>query len=217
MAGSVSCKFKERGSGCSDDRQYGHFKVSTPSVGYKRQCKREIKDKINQFGQQLEAHALRKLYACLRLSCEHAMCGPHGTRSDRKSRFESRTLCSEVAKARHRSVGGSDRNCCRFVLANLEKIPKMSSILNSEHGAGIKPQLNGNGDVLKANGNVDLSHDEDAFQHLPNRQQEILLLHGPRQKYCLETTGEIPELRSEREILVQVSEQARYCGKHTYR
>lgn len=112
----------------------------------------------------------------------------------------------------------SNRKCCRCVLANLETTAKMPSILNSEHGAsGIKPQLNGNGDVLKANGNVDTSHDDNAFQHLPKPQQDILLLHGPRQKYCLETTGEIPELRSEREILVQVSEQARYCGNHTHR
>ncbi|KAL9044844.1 MAG: hypothetical protein Q9214_002046, partial [Letrouitia sp. 1 TL-2023] len=48
------------------------------------------------------------------------------------------------------------------------------------------------------------AYDEDAFQHLPKLQQEILLLHGPRQKYSLETNGQIPELRSDREILIQV-------------
>ncbi|KAL9612088.1 MAG: hypothetical protein Q9167_003310 [Letrouitia subvulpina] len=46
--------------------------------------------------------------------------------------------------------------------------------------------------------------DEDGFQHLPKLQQDILLLHGPRQKYSLEINGQIPELRLDREILIQV-------------
>ncbi|KAL8768038.1 MAG: hypothetical protein Q9194_005814 [Teloschistes cf. exilis] len=50
----------------------------------------------------------------------------------------------------------------------------------------------------------DTFHDDDAFHHLPKPQQNILLLHGPRQKYSLHTTGQIPELRAPREILVQV-------------
>ena len=43
------------------------------------------------------------------------------------------------------------------------------------------------------------------FQHLPKIQQNVLLLHGPRQKYTLDRNGHIPELRSNREILVQVN------------
>ncbi|KAL9581517.1 MAG: hypothetical protein Q9203_005860 [Teloschistes exilis] len=34
----------------------------------------------------------------------------------------------------------------------------------------------------------DTFHDDDAFHHLPKPQQNILLLHGPRQKYSLHTT-----------------------------
>ena len=48
--------------------------------------------------------------------------------------------------------------------------------------------------------------DEDVFQHLPKPQQDVLLLHGPRQKYALEKNAQIPELRSDREILIQVRE-----------
>ena len=64
------------------------------------------------------------------------------------------------------------------------------------------PLTNGHSTISKTNGHV--AKDEDVFQHLPKPQQEVLLLHGPRQKYTLETNGEIPELRQEREILIQV-------------
>lgn len=78
----------------------------------------------------------------------------------------------------------------------------MPSVLRQENG-NAKGQTNGDVNAPKVNGyaNGDLN---DAFQHLPKPQQDILLLHGPRQKYCLEKAGEIPELRSDREILVQV-------------
>ncbi|KAL9067672.1 MAG: hypothetical protein Q9161_006754 [Pseudevernia consocians] len=78
----------------------------------------------------------------------------------------------------------------------------MPSILREENG-NAKPQMNGDGNASKTNSNLNGDHD-DAFQHLPKPQQDILQLHGPRQKYCLEKAGEIPELRSDREILVQV-------------
>ena len=45
---------------------------------------------------------------------------------------------------------------------------------------------------------------DDRFHRLPKPQQEILLLHGPRQRYRLEKARDIPELRSDQEILVQV-------------
>ena len=83
----------------------------------------------------------------------------------------------------------------------------MPSILREEND-NANPQ-NGNGNVIKTNGYLNESH-EDVFQHLPKPQQEILRLHGPRQKYCLDKKGEIPELRSEREILVQVKRKCRF-------
>ena len=61
-----------------------------------------------------------------------------------------------------------------------------------------------NGLYIQTNGHTDAYRDEDVFQHLPKLQQDVLLLHGPRQKYALQKNGQIPELRSEREILVQV-------------
>lgn len=43
------------------------------------------------------------------------------------------------------------------------------------------------------------------FQRLPKPQQDILLIHGPGQRYRLDNAGDIPDLKSDREILVQVS------------
>ncbi|KAL8663531.1 MAG: hypothetical protein Q9168_008082 [Polycauliona sp. 1 TL-2023] len=59
-----------------------------------------------------------------------------------------------------------------------------------------------NGDAATTNGipadtnGTHNSHGDDAFQHLPKPQQDILVLHGPGQKYSLQTTGQIPELRA---------------------
>ena len=83
----------------------------------------------------------------------------------------------------------------------------MPSTLREEDG-NAKPQTNGEGHAPKINGHFNGNND-DVFQTLPKPQQEILQLHGPRQKYCLEKAGEIPELRSEREILVQVRREPR--------
>lgn len=47
------------------------------------------------------------------------------------------------------------------------------------------------------------THHEDEFLRLEKPQQDLLLLHGPRQKYTLERAKEIPELRGDDEILVQ--------------
>lgn len=52
------------------------------------------------------------------------------------------------------------------------------------------------------NGNHSGSDHE--FLKLSKPQQDVLLLHGPRQRYTLEKTHAIPELHSDREILVQV-------------
>ena len=67
-----------------------------------------------------------------------------------------------------------------------------------------------NGHAPLTNGHV-AKHDKEnlngeTFQHLPAVQQEVLLLHGPRQRYTLETSGQLPEVRGEREILVQVNQ-----------
>lgn len=75
-----------------------------------------------------------------------------------------------------------------------------------------KPQTNGDDNASKTNGHLNEDRDN-AFQHLPKPQQDILQLHGPRQKYCLDKAGEIPELRSEREILVQVRRMSRVRGQ----
>ena len=82
----------------------------------------------------------------------------------------------------------------------------MPSALHQESIA--KPQMNGDENASKTNGHLDGDH-ENTFQHLPKPQQDILQVHGPRQKYCLDKAGEIPELRSEREILVQVRRMSR--------
>lgn len=54
------------------------------------------------------------------------------------------------------------------------------------------------------NGLSQLNHKPDEFIKLDRPQQDVLLLHGPRQKYSLEKARDIPELRSDREILIQV-------------
>ena len=73
------------------------------------------------------------------------------------------------------------------------------------HESIAKLQTNGVDNASKTNGHLD-GEDENTFQHLSKPQQEILQLHGPRQRYRLDKAGDIPELRSEREILVQVEQ-----------
>lgn len=62
----------------------------------------------------------------------------------------------------------------------------------------VKPSLNG-----LANGQTNGISNEDEFLRLDKPQQDLLLLHGPRQKYTLERAKDIPELRGDDEILVQ--------------
>lgn len=61
-----------------------------------------------------------------------------------------------------------------------------------------KPSLNG-----LLNGKTNGTSNEDEFLRLDEPQQDLLLLHGPRQKYTLERAKDIPELRRDDEILVQ--------------
>jgi NADPH:quinone reductase-like Zn-dependent oxidoreductase len=58
-------------------------------------------------------------------------------------------------------------------------------------------------DLINGNTTNTSTHHEDEFLRLEKPQQDLLLLHGPRQKYTLERAHEIPELRGDDEILVQ--------------
>jgi hypothetical protein len=58
-------------------------------------------------------------------------------------------------------------------------------------------------DLINGNSTNTQTHHEDEFLRLEKPQQDLLLLHGPRQKYTLERAHEIPELRGDDEILVQ--------------
>lgn len=44
----------------------------------------------------------------------------------------------------------------------------------------------------------------DTIQRVPGLQQEVLLLHGPGQRYRLERSQDIPVLKSDQEILIKV-------------
>lgn len=43
-----------------------------------------------------------------------------------------------------------------------------------------------------------------SFPGLSNPRQDILLLHGPGQRYSIEKSSDIPELKSDEEVLIQV-------------
>ena len=71
--------------------------------------------------------------------------------------------------------------------------------------------VNGNGNNLPIRDSrhfqqesVNYGETEDEFLRLDKAQQDVLLLHGPRQKYHLEKGTDLPELQSEDEILIQV-------------
>ena len=80
--------------------------------------------------------------------------------------------------------------------------------LNGNTGNGNSSQPSTNGDYNKANGHItngrSTRSDDDEFLRLSSPQQDVLLLHGPRQKYSLEKARDIPELRGDDEVLVQV-------------
>lgn len=77
---------------------------------------------------------------------------------------------------------------------------KSFSSLSGSATPATNGHINGNGgSEPRVNGS---SNDE--FLRLDAPQQDLLLLHGPRQKYKLEKSSNIPELQGDREILVQV-------------
>lgn len=78
-----------------------------------------------------------------------------------------------------------------------------SSIVNGNGYSHTNGHVNGhtNGHL---NGLTNGHSTEDEFLKLDKPQQDLLLLHGPRQKYSLEKSKDIPALEGEREILIQV-------------
>ena len=66
----------------------------------------------------------------------------------------------------------------------------------------VKPTVNGESHRAEIDGHKGRHHD--LSQHLSKSQQDVLLLHGPGQRYSLHKEGEIPELQSDREILIRV-------------
>lgn len=117
-----------------------------------------------------------------------------------------------------------DKDCGR----QNQKTPGQSSSFKNYNGAAsdnsnTKPTSNGdyskaNGHVINGNGKAytngytngtascsrSYSTDDDEFLRLSSPQQDVLLLHGPRQKYSLEKAKNIPGLQGDDEILVQV-------------
>lgn len=89
---------------------------------------------------------------------------------------------------------------------DLSKIP--SAIAQAEDIAQEKRTGNINNSELKQENDKSFqSHPQDtdeSFQILPKPQQDILLLHGPGQRYRLEKASDIPELKSDQEVLIQV-------------
>ena len=78
-----------------------------------------------------------------------------------------------------------------------------------EKDGGQKPYVNADTNGAKVGFYTNGHHDP--FQHRPKPQQNVLLLHGPGQKYSLHKTGQVPELRSEREILIKVHGKVLTC------
>lgn len=72
----------------------------------------------------------------------------------------------------------------------------IESLESEKTGSKIENEMNGTAKNQQTK--------DDQFHRLPKPQQEILVLHGPRQRYRLEKAHDIPELKSDQEILVQV-------------
>ena len=80
---------------------------------------------------------------------------------------------------------------------------------SASHSTPSSQSLNGklsriNGNGTNGTNGVNGAHEHDDFLRLSSPQQDLLLLHGPRQKYVLEKARDIPELTRDDEILVQV-------------
>lgn len=63
---------------------------------------------------------------------------------------------------------------------------------------------NGTNGVVETVGSALYTADDDNALKLGAPHQDVLLLHGPRQKYALEKSKEIPSLKGDDELLIQV-------------
>ena len=98
-------------------------------------------------------------------------------------------------------------DCGRGQTQSSKSFSGLSTPSGNGHGNGVNGHSSNGYSNGYTNGNgikspTDSSSDE--FLRLDAPQQDLLLLHGPRQKYKLEKSSSIPELQGEREILVQV-------------
>ena len=94
-----------------------------------------------------------------------------------------------------------DHDCGRRKEQTAAPSKSFSSISNLTNGDRVK--VNGSSEA-HTNGHASSTGSNDEFLRLDKPQQDLLLLHGPRQKYSLERAKEIPELHGDREILVQI-------------
>lgn len=107
-----------------------------------------------------------------------------------------------------------DHDCGRSKVASPKSFASLSGTASPTTNGNGYSHTNGNGysntnghgslnSTANGNGSTSSTHN-DEFLRLDAPQQDLLLLHGPRQKYKLEHSAAIPELQGEREILVQV-------------
>lgn len=107
----------------------------------------------------------------------------------------------------------SDDSCGRNHTSNSRDVPFRSLTSNGQSShSNTNGHSSHNHTNAKSNGHSD-SHAEtngnshahnDEFLKLSTPQQDVLMLHGPRQRYSLEKAQEIPELKHDREMLIQV-------------
>lgn len=102
-----------------------------------------------------------------------------------------------------------DSDCGRSKVASPKSFASLSGTASPNGHANTNDHTNTNGHgslngAVNGNSNGTHSPHNDEFLRLDAPQQDLLLLHGPRQKYKLEKSKDIPDLQGEREILVQV-------------
>ncbi|KAK4627982.1 FMNH(2)-dependent dimethylsulfone monooxygenase [Fulvia fulva] len=98
----------------------------------------------------------------------------------------------------------ADQNCGRANGSSTSKsFASLSGNATPAINGGLNGQVNGHTNG-HSNGVKHAINGDDEFLRLDAPQQDLLLLHGPRQKYSLEKSRGIPELQGDREILVQV-------------
>ena len=98
-------------------------------------------------------------------------------------------------------------DCGRGQTQSSKSFSGLSTPSGNGHGNGVNGHSSNGYSNGYTNGNGIKSPNDsssDEFLRLDAPQQDLLLLHGPRQKYKLEKSSSIPELQGEREILVQV-------------